>query len=259
MKRFWMIVLILVFLFQIPEILHAKTLRLVTLNSPPLEYPDAQGQPTGLNMEIALEALRRLGHDAVVDFVPWKRALEMVRSGSADAIVDAGYNSERAAYLHYPYENIYLEEVFAFKRAEKHFTLDEGLGNAQDFRLGVGRGYYYGMAMDRALQEGRFKSIEEVYQIELSFRMLMADRIDMFIGVRVPILYLLEQMDLADDIDIVFNTDTGAEYALDFSPTYVAFSKKSMNERIADEFDIILKSMKEDGTFERIYRRYGLN
>jgi len=253
-----MVVWGLAFFLLLPLAAHARTFSLVTLDSPPLEYPDDEGQPRGLNVEIALEALRRMGHEARVEFVPWKRALEMVRSGKADAILDAGFNPERATYLHYPQENIYLEEIFAFKRADRRLTLDEGLGNASDYHLGVGRGYYYGTLMDQAIKDGRFKSVHEVFEEETGIKMLAAGRIDMLLGVRVPILFLLKRMGLSKEIDIVPGTGTGLDFALGSSPTYLAFSRTTVSKAFAWDFSMVLQSMKLDGSVTRIARRYGL-
>jgi polar amino acid transport system substrate-binding protein len=228
---------------------------LVTLVSPPLEY-EADGQAAGMNVEVVREALRRMGREASIRFVPWKRALEMVRTGSAQGIIDAGYSAERAAYLNYPAENIYLEEIYAFKRTGDAFTLDEDLGNAAIFHIGAGRGFFYGARMDKALREGWFKDVTLVRNVDQGLRMLLAGHLDMLLGVRVPVVDELRRMGAAGSVDVVPMTETGEEYLLDFSPTYLAFSRAATPPGLADEAGEALRSMKVDGTYERIRSRY---
>ena len=180
----------------------------------------------------------------------------MVRTGSAQGIIDAGYSVERSAYLDYPAENIYLEEIYAFKRSDNDFTLDKNLGNAGRFHIGAGRGFFYGARMDKALREGWFKEVTLVRNVDQGLKMLLAGHLDILLGVRVPVVDELRRMGAACNVDMVPMTETGEEYLLDFSPTYLAFSKTATTPGLAEEAGEALRSMKADGTYERIRSRY---
>ncbi|WP_461211134.1 substrate-binding periplasmic protein [Desulfocurvus sp. DL9XJH121] len=250
-----MLLLLLLPLFLAPpQAWCAEPLRLVTLDSPPLEYLGEDG-PRGANVDISLEALGRLGLSATVEFVPWKRALEMARSGAAHGIIDAGYSPERTTFLLYPGENINLEEVYAFRRTSSDVVLDEMLSAAGFYRVGVGRGHFYGARVDKVLREGRFKGVEVICELETAVKMLLAGRIDLFLGVRQPVEHLLRTMGLEDAVEVVPDA-LGKEVILDFSPTYLAFSKVSAPPDLARDVERVLREMKRDGTVARIQRRY---
>ncbi len=234
---------------------HATTLLLVTLESPPAEY-SVNGNSTGRNVEVAQECFKRMGYHSVVKIIPWKRALIMVEKGTADAIIDAAYTKERAAYLFYPDEEIYIEQWFAFKRQDDPHTLDQGLANANQYTVGLSRGFEYGGLIQEAINSSRFKHIDRVVDNRMNIRKLIGDRFDMFIGVKLTILNLSKQMGVQDQISVVNQTETGAPYLLSSSKTYVAFSKMTMTREITSLFSSTLKSMKQGGTVRRIEKKY---
>lgn len=233
----------------------AESLLLVTLESPPAEYIE-NSRTTGINVEIVREGLRRMGYDCRIEFVPWKRALFMVKRGNADGVIDAAYKEERAEYLHYPQNEIYVEEWYGFKRTDSDLTLNRDLANAKEIRLGTSRGFVYGGIIQDAIGKKRFKSIETVSNNELNIRMLVRKRFDMFVGVKSTILFLAKKMGYDGQIDIVKMTGTDQDYLLSASKTYLGFSKKRMKKEIADKFSNVLTEMRKDGTIKKIEEKY---
>jgi len=251
MKQLLMIIGILIFGFQAG----ATTLTLVTLESPPAEFT-LDGESTGRNVEIAQECLRRMGFSSIVKIIPWKRALIMVEKGIADAIIDAAYNTKRAEYLYYPDQEIYIEEWYAFKRKGDLITFDKGLTNAGNYILGITRGFEYGGLIQEAINNRRFKKLQEVVNNEMNINKLIVKRFDVFVGVKLTILNLSRKMGFADNLEMVPRTGTKEPYLLSSSKTYVAFSKQTMTKDMADIFSTTLKEMKADGTIERIEKKY---
>lgn len=233
----------------------AETLRLVTLDSPPLEFV-RDGRAVGINVDLAQTALASMGLESTVLFVPWRRALAMVQEGAADAIIDAGRNPEREAYLHYPDENIYEEQIFAFKARERDITLDEGLANAGEFSVGTGRGFYYGEFLDSKLRAGAFKSVDEASEMELVIRKVLAGRMDIIVGVLLAIEHLARRIEDGHRLVIVKKTGTDQDYQLGSSKTYLAFSRKTQTAGRARAFSEVLSRLKKDGTAARIEARY---
>ncbi len=235
--------------------LFAKTLLLVTLESPPAEYIE-NGQPKGINVEIIKEGLKRMGYRFKIEFVPWKRALSMVKNGLADGIIDAAYNSERAEYLHYPNEEIYVEEWYCFKRKDFDLTLDKDLANAGKISIGISRGFVYGGIIQEAIDKKLFRSIQEVHNNELNIKKLVGKRFDMFVGVKATILFLAKKMGYADKIEVIKMTDTDRDFLLSSSKTYLGFSKKTVKKEFAARFSVKIAEMKKDGTIRKIKRMY---
>jgi polar amino acid transport system substrate-binding protein len=248
-------VCIFVFLIFFSSTVFAKTLTLVTLQSPPAEYTE-NGQPAGRNIEITQVALKRMGYDCKIIFVPWSRALKMVKDGEADGIIDVAYNKERAKYLYYPEEVLYVEEWYGFKLATSDLTLDKDLKNAGEIHLGTSRGFEYGGIIQDAINNNRFKSIQEVRNNELNILKLVGQRFDMFIGVKSTIAFLAKKMGYQGKIERVKMTGRDQDYLLCASKTYLGFSKKTMEKEIAEEFSKVLTDMKKDGTIKQIEVKY---
>ena len=250
---------ILFFLFlgltAIPVLGTAQPLLFVTLESPPAEYLE-DGRPSGRNIEIVEIACERLGYRCTIRFVPWKRALNMVRTGTADGIIDAAFNLERAAFLHFPDEPINEEQWYAFKRTGASLTLDRDLANAGQIRLGASRGFEYGGLIQEMINAGRFKSVDLTTGNASNIKKLIRNRFDMFIGVRLTILFLSQKMGHADKIDIVKMSGTNQAYLLNASKTYLAFSKQRSSREMANRFSNVFLQMKQDGTVARIDNTY---
>ena len=55
-------------------------------NFPPYNYEDANGRPTGIDVDLAAEACRRMGYRAVFTYIDWEAKKELLESGSIDCI-----------------------------------------------------------------------------------------------------------------------------------------------------------------------------
>ena len=50
-------------------------------NYPPYNYEDADGKLTGIDVDLATEAFRRMGYQAVFRTIDWEAKKELVESG----------------------------------------------------------------------------------------------------------------------------------------------------------------------------------
>lgn len=55
-------------------------------NYPPFHYEDANGQPTGIDVDLAKEAFRRMGYQAVFLTIDWEDKKDLVERGEIDCI-----------------------------------------------------------------------------------------------------------------------------------------------------------------------------
>jgi len=245
---------IMLFMF-LSTLIYSKSLTLVTLESPPLEYLE-EGIAKGTNIDIVKETLNRMGYSVNIKFVPWKRALLMVKEGLADGIIDAAYTKDRDKYLHYPKEEIHIEEWYAFKKSDTQLTLDENFENAKNISLGVSRGFIYGGKIQKAIENNMFKFLDKTYNNKQNIKKVYAGRFDMFLGVKITILNLANTMGYKDKISIVKMTGTNEEYLLSSSKTYLGFSKKNISKTLVDNFSKVLSQIKKDGTVNKIMKKY---
>ncbi|QJB56145.1 transporter substrate-binding domain-containing protein [Pseudodesulfovibrio sp. zrk46] len=229
-------------------------MRIVTLHSPPIAFEQG-GKITGFGVDLVREGLRRMGHTATVNIIPWKRAVHMTRFGDADAIFYMVENVERRKWFYFPDEHLVMETTVMLKRAGESFGFSRDRTDYPEVRLGLGLGYYYGPELKEFLDNAEFESIETAPAIETNFFKLLEKRIDVFLSDLALAQYFLKERASGHIVSIVRGPD-GEPLVLDSVKSYLAFSKETMSREMADAFADTLKEMKEDGTCERIINKY---
>lgn len=242
----------LLFLTILPA--QADTLRIVTLFSPPIAY-EREKNVHGLGADLVREGLARIGHEAAITIMPWKRAVFMARFGEADAIFYLVKNTEREQWFHYPEEHLINETTVLLKRAKERINITTDRHNYPNIRLGIGRGYYYGPKLKSFLNDSTFESVEEATTIETNFVKLLEKRIDVFLADQILAEYFIRKRASKGHVDFVANEE-GTPLILDSVKSYLAFSKETMPRKMADDFSRALREMKEDGTYDRIINKY---
>lgn len=237
--------------------LDGEPLQMRTLENPPLAYTDENGAITGILVEGIREAVRRTGHEVEIRIYPWKRVLQEVAVGNADAAFNAGKTEERQTWGRY-HKSVLMEETYVFFAREPK-ALSRDLEEASELRVGIQLGYYYGERFDRLLQNLSFRALEVSQTIPRNLQLLRADRTDVFIGDLLPTLYYIKELGLEDEIHIVREKESGRPLVVSTSPTYVAFSRRRIDPDYVLAFDEALESMKADSTFDAILDKYQMN
>ncbi len=245
------LVLILL-LLPIPS--QAKELLFVTLDNTPQAYYE-NGEVTGFLTEIVTEAARRAGYDAKVKIVPWQRALAMTKKGLADAVFNAGFNKQREMYLRYPKPVLMTEKIVAMRKAGSKVFLNFDLSEAEQLTVGVGRGFFYGDRIQKAINQNIFLRVEEVPNIDLNIKKLLLGRIDIFFGDYYPVIKYLNEQGLLDKVEAILDPSTGLPMIYSKSDTFLAFSKKK-SEVPFKKVNAELEKMIEDGTYRSIVIKY---
>lgn len=232
----------------------ADSLHIVTLYSPPLAY-ERNGRVTGFATDVVREGLRRMGHTAHIEITPWTRAVFMTRFGEADALFYAIRNSEREQWFHYPEEFLVEETTILLKRAAEDIEIRKDKRDYPNIRLGIGRGYYYGPNLEQFIETSTFRSVEEATTIEMNFDKLLEKRIDVFLADRHLVEYFIRKHASQGLVRPILDDD-GEPLIMDSSRAYLAFSRETMSQEMADEFSRVLTEMKRDGTYEHILDGY---
>lgn len=227
--------LLLVFLL-ISSIVLADKLKIVTLYWKPYDfYEEANGRRVyrGIDLELTLETLRRMGYEFEVEFYPWGRCLEMMKKKSADVIVSAYYKKERTKYLIYPDEPLSYSIFVAFVLKESPIKSEEDI---------VGRStsyvkfYYYG----RDFESLPVRKIP-VSSSDIEFEMLKAKRVDMVIEEYFVGMELVKKHGLSGKVRII-----PLPHYLRPIASYAAFAKKPGYEKLAKEFSKVLREVKKE-------------
>ncbi|WP_404365292.1 substrate-binding periplasmic protein [Marinobacter sp.] len=243
----------LIIVLAVPALSGAQTLKVRTLENPPLEYTE-NGEITGVAVDLTREAIRRTGHDAEFRILPWKRVLYEVARGEADIAINAGRSEEREAWALYPEESL-IDETYVFF-SSRPMVLPADLSGVEDLSLGNQLGYFYGERFHNKITNERFRSIETMHTIQKSLQKLLAGRIDLFLGDLLPTRYYLKQMGLGDRVHVVREEGTDRPLVVSVSPTYAAFSRQTVSPEYVKQFSTALQAMKADGTYDSILDVY---
>ncbi|MEH6632052.1 MAG: transporter substrate-binding domain-containing protein [Halopseudomonas aestusnigri] len=233
-------------------------LKATTLHYPPYEY-EFNGVPTGIAVDILQEATRRAGLQGVdIKFFPWKRAVFSTETGKMDVLFNAGVNEARKKWGLYSKHTLIMQEYFLFTRRGENLATTLDFNNVQNKSIAVRRGYLYGSGpFKKAITTGNvFERVSPSESTEHSVRLLLGNRIDMFVGDFLPVMHYIINNDLTNKIELVKVSGSDNNLKVLVWPTYFLFSKQTVNEEFVNKFDRVLKKMIDDGTYKNIHDKY---
>lgn len=222
--------------------------RVVTAASdpwPPFTDPDHTNQ--GLSLEIVRAALGTEGYEVTMRFMPWARAEEGARQGVYDIVPNAWMTAERERFFFF--SEPYVENRIVFIRRKGEPFKYDGLESLKGFVVGVIRGYGY---EESFLQASGFVR-EEASDFLTNIRKLLAGRIDMTLEDEMVARRLLAdgEGEYAERIEFVAEP-------LVVKKLYVVCGLSNPRHReIIEAFNRGLRSIRADGTYDKIIFSYG--
>lgn len=92
-------------------------------NYPPFHYEDANGQPTGIDVDLAKEAFRRMGYQAVFVTIDWEDKQDLVERGEIDCIWGSFSSDGREDQYLWTEPYLYSRQVVAVRQDSDIQTL----------------------------------------------------------------------------------------------------------------------------------------
>lgn len=228
-----------------------QPLQLVTLEYPPYEVEE-NGKITGMAVEIVEEVFQRMQKPVNIRLQPWDVALEMIKTGDADAVFTIFKTPAREQYADYNKEMLLPQMISLFTRKNAKIEYDGNLIKLQDYRFGIVKAVSYGSIIDSAFNQDIIRSVFIYETGQDNMEALLNGKIDILVSNRLGAWYILQQMGRADEVQEL-------SPIVQSVPSYIAFSKVKDLNMIKDSFDNILKIMKEDGSYRKITDKYMLN
>ena len=223
---------------------YAAPLTLVTSHYPPYCMEEG-GQAKGVAVELVKEAFSRMQQDITIVFVPFARAIEMVRTGQADAIFPFALRPERKQFFNYTTEKLLSDPGALFVRADSNITFDGDFAKLASFSIGMPRGTYQGDAFMQAIQTYQLK-IEETKDQEQNVRKLVAKHLDIVVGPRLLVQDAAQRINEAASIKLLYSD-------ISEGAAFVAFSMHGNRAELITRLDQTFKKMRLDGTYRRIF------
>lgn len=97
-------------------------------NYPPFHYEDANGQPTGIDVDLAKEAFHRMGYQAVFVTIDWEDKKDLVERGEIDCIWGSFSSDGREDQYLWTKPYLYSRQVVAVRQDSDIQTLADLAG-----------------------------------------------------------------------------------------------------------------------------------
>ncbi|GAC1031378.1 transporter substrate-binding domain-containing protein [Pseudomonas sp. No.21] len=243
MKKTCSVLLLLVLLCSGP--LRAEHLRLVADTWPP--FTDASLPEGGLAVDLVVTALERAGHSTEYVEVPWARALRGLEVGDYDVVINAWYDQARAVYG--LYSRPYLVNRVRFLRHRGAKIDFQTLADLRPYSIAVVRGYAYSAEFDQDPTLDRVP----VMGFEMGARMLAAGRVQLTLEDELVARYHLnrELKELKGQLEFLPRPLSENNLAI------LVRRSHPMHRQVVEDFDRAMQSMRDDGTYQRIFDRHG--
>jgi len=176
-----------------------------------------------------------------------------INGNDLDMVFTYSVNTDREAYLIYPKEShIQLSHHFFILKKNEGKIIYNTFEDFKGLKVGITQGWAYTPEFWQAVGSGIFQS--DVQPVgERQIKKLLAGRFDIAPLPTYSTLYDAKNKGYADQI-------TYLPKPLKSEPYYNTFVKKSNYpglRELVDQYDRILKNMKDDGTLNAIITKYG--
>lgn len=239
MRRFGLAVLLML----TSQAAMTQSLKIYTEISPPSQFLAPDGTLTGFTVDQVREIQRRIGnHDPIV-VVPWARGYQELQTRPDVVLFAMARNKERNPLFQWVGPIRQASYQF-YVRSDAPVTI-RSLEDARKLKL---IGVYRDDVREQYLTRVGFTNLDRSVDTTIIVKKLMAGRVDAFVSA-------------PDAID-------GLMLAAGFQPKdvrpaftflklhgYIAFSK-DVPRKTVDAWSHALEAMKQDGTYERIFRNH---
>lgn len=224
----------------------AKTIVAVSDPFPPFVDPN---NPTGgLSIEVIRAAYKTQGHEVKVEYVPWARAEAGVQSGVYDILPNMWFTEARSKQ--FLFSTSYLSNTIRFIKLKGDSFEYTGIDSLKGKVIGVTRGYAY----SDAFKQSNLFTREDSNDLLTNLKKLQAKRIDLTLDDEAVTNYTITQNNpkLFAELELVNGN-------LALNPLYVVSGVKNPNHKEwIESFNEGLKIIKQNGTLETIFKKYGI-
>ena len=244
MRSFLLIVLVGLLVARLACAADVGSVRLATLEYPPYVTETAQGAQ-GATVEIVKTAFARIGINTDIAFYPIARGQYLVQAGEVDGFFSIKRTPEREKSLRFSSNPLMSQDYVFFVRRGASVVFDGGWVSVRNATIGVVVATSYGQRFDQAARDGSLPRLDPATNHEMSFRKLLAGRIDLVVCSRWVGIHYLRKLRALQEV-----TTTGPP--IETTQSYLAFSRKASLGDIPQRFDEALGAMLADGTVARL-------
>ena len=213
-------------------------------NYPPYNYEDANGLPTGIDVDLATEAFGRMGYRAEFSVIDWEDKKELVESGAIDCIWGSFSIDGREDQYRWTTPYMVSRQVVAVRKDSDIFTLADLAGKRVAVQSTTKPEEIFVSHAD-----SRIPALGEVFSLqnrELIYPFLSKGYVDAIAAHETAILQCMADYHLEYRIleEPLLTVGLGVAFAKD--------DGRGLEQALSDTF----AQMREDGTMEEIIGRY---
>ena len=211
---------------------------------PPFNYSDENGQPTGIDVDLAKEAFGRMGYQAVFKQINWEEKKEMLENGEIDCVWGSFSMDGREDEYNWAGPYMVSQQVVAVNESSDIYTLKD----LEDKRVAV-QSTTKPEEIFGNHEDSRIPNIKELFSMqnrELIYPFLSKGYVDAVAAHETAILQYMKDYDLQYRI---------LEEPLLTVGLGVAFDKeddRGIEETLTETF----KEMRADGSAKKIISSY---
>lgn len=220
----------------------ATPLQIYTEEWPPITFSE-NGKPAGLAVEVVQAIQARLGQADPIRVVPWARAWAMATNNPNVLLFTVTRTPEREGLFTFlgPVA-VGTTDFYALRGANIRIR------NLDDARELPSIGVYHKAVEEQLLLSKGFTNLDTAATPAVAARKLAAGRISVWCNANLTARSIMESTGL--DPATIEKVFTIQENWL-----YLTFSRGT-DPKLIDSWQRALRELKQDGTFERIYRRW---
>lgn len=218
-------------------------------------FVDDKNPSDGLSLEIIRAAYKTQGYEVEMVYVPWARAEAGVKDGTYDILPDVWINEDRKKEM--LFSNYYATNDIKFIKQKMNPFQYNGLNSLKGKNIGVIRGYGY----DEEFLNSKLFTREEAGNLIQNIRKLIAQRIDLTLEDEIVATHLIREYDLSvPSSQALLPRIEFVKTPLSTNYMYISAGYKNpRHKEIIEAFNKGLKIIKENGTYETIFKKYGIN
>ncbi len=213
---------------------------------PPFSYTDEDGEPTGIDVELATEALGRIGYQAVFQKINWEDKNELLESGQIDCIWSCYSMDGREDLYRWAGPYMVSRQVVAVNEESDIYSLSDLKGKIIAIQATTKPEKIF------LEHEGKIPEVKQVYSLEnreLIYAALGKGYVDAIAAHETAVEQYMKDYEMSYRIldEDILTTGIGAAFSL------------QDDRMIAEKLSETMDEMRKDGSLEEILSKYVTN
>ncbi|MBT4527212.1 MAG: transporter substrate-binding domain-containing protein [Deltaproteobacteria bacterium] len=208
---------------------------------------EEQGKASGFEIDIFKAIMKRMGIPVEFGRYPWKRCLDHLKKGKADALISMLYTSNREQYTYFAKEHISVSRTIFATTKNRQISFNGALEDLRSYVIGYIMGFSYGQMFDTA----DYLNKDSATNVQGLIKKLIKGRNDLIAENEVVLRSSAFKLGVLGQIKFI-------EPPIHIQNLFVGFSKVNGLEELSIQFSRELSSFKKLKQYTKILAQYNI-